>query len=245
MMDHLLFAGAIFAALASLALLWKQGSWPGPWPVRGEPVILGLLGALVYLAFQVGAVLSFGWFQDDVAAFHLSSGVIRVVCIVVLALIVRNMVHSLDPMHVLKPRSLRDVVHVVLPYLLLLPLMFLVTPQGNQKAIEDLAGLNQFYPRISMFFSIVVAAPILEELLFRGFLQGALRRAYPASVSLPLAAGLFAMVHEVGVQIPVFFLGLLLGVVYEKTRAFWAPLLLHALHNLITFVFIISGGTHA
>ena len=77
----------------------------------------------------------------------------------------------------------------------------------------------------------VLAAPLCEEFLFRGVLQGGLRRALPAWQAIGIAAALFAIVHPPAAMLPVFVLGLCTGIAYERSGALLAPMLTHALYS--------------
>jgi membrane protease YdiL (CAAX protease family) len=77
----------------------------------------------------------------------------------------------------------------------------------------------------------IVAAPVFEEFIFRGLIFGGLRR----SLGLPAAAlanaAIFGLVHPPAAVIPVATMGLCAALVYERTGALLAPLLVHALYN--------------
>jgi membrane protease YdiL (CAAX protease family) len=80
----------------------------------------------------------------------------------------------------------------------------------------------------------VLLIPLLEELMFRGFLQNALEPrigAWPAVIVASLA---FALMHGVTAAIPIFGLSLILGVVMLRTRRITACWFVHALHNGLT-----------
>ena len=77
----------------------------------------------------------------------------------------------------------------------------------------------------------VLAAPLCEEFIFRGLLQGGLRRSLPAWQAIGLAAALFAIVHPPAAMLPVFVLGLCTGYAYERSGSLLAPMLTHALYN--------------
>ncbi|KAB0331215.1 CPBP family intramembrane metalloprotease [Janthinobacterium sp. PLB04] len=77
----------------------------------------------------------------------------------------------------------------------------------------------------------VLAAPLCEEFIFRGLLQGGLRRSLPAWQAIGIAAALFAIVHPPAAMLPVFVLGLCTGIAYERSGALLAPMLVHALYN--------------
>lgn len=76
-----------------------------------------------------------------------------------------------------------------------------------------------------------LAAPLCEEFIFRGLLQGGLRRSLPAWQAIGIAAALFALVHPPAAMLPVFVLGLCTGIAYERSGALLAPMLVHALYN--------------
>jgi membrane protease YdiL (CAAX protease family) len=77
----------------------------------------------------------------------------------------------------------------------------------------------------------VLAAPLCEEFIFRGLLQGGLRRSLPAWQAIGIAAALFAMMHPPASMLPVFVLGLCAGFAYERSGALLAPMLVHAGYN--------------
>ncbi len=245
-MGHdLLLVGAVLLASGGVFLLWRRDKWPGEWPVDGEPVLLGLLGLLIYFGYAFAVSFVSPKLEGNLALLHLAVGGVRLFCVGVFLLILKTMVHDLDPMHTWRPQDLRTALLCIAIYVLILPLMFVVQPNADQQAIVDLVAQDAFFPKAAMFFGLVVAAPLFEEFLFRGFFQGAMRRAFPARIAIPVVAAFFMLAHERAVYVPVFCLGLLLGVVYEKTRGFWAPWMIHTLHNLITFIFIVSGGIDA
>ncbi|OBV39121.1 CPBP family intramembrane glutamic endopeptidase [Janthinobacterium psychrotolerans] len=77
----------------------------------------------------------------------------------------------------------------------------------------------------------VLAAPLCEEFIFRGLIQGGLRRSLPAWQALIIGAAIFAIVHPPAAMLPVFVLGLCTGWTYEKSGALLAPMLVHASYN--------------
>ncbi|MBW3511635.1 MULTISPECIES: type II CAAX endopeptidase family protein [Janthinobacterium] len=77
----------------------------------------------------------------------------------------------------------------------------------------------------------VLAAPLCEEFLFRGLLQGGLRRSLPAWQAIGIAAALFAIMHPPAAMLPAFVLGLCAGHAYERSGALLAPMLVHGLYN--------------
>ena len=82
---------------------------------------------------------------------------------------------------------------------------------------------------------IAVAAPLTEELVFRGLiLRGLLRRISPAK-AIWLSAGLFSAMHMNPWQIPVSLsLGLLTGWIFYRTRSVWLCVFAHAINNMLS-----------
>ena len=77
----------------------------------------------------------------------------------------------------------------------------------------------------------LLAAPLCEEFIFRGLLQGGLRRSLPAWQAIAIGAAFFAIVHPPVSMLPVFVLGLCAGAAYERSRSLLAPMLAHAGYN--------------
>ena len=79
----------------------------------------------------------------------------------------------------------------------------------------------------------VLAAPLCEEFIFRGLLQGGLRRSLPAWQAVLIGSAIFAIVHPPASMLPVFVLGLCTGWAYEKSGSLLAPMLVHASYNAV------------
>lgn len=101
--------------------------------------------------------------------------------------------------------------------------------------------------------SIVILAPISEELIFRGIIYRLLVGLFGDKDGMPFAisrakvlaaivsAILFSLVHaDVFVFIPLALMGICLCLVYEKTGSIVAPMVLHCLFNSINALMIRS-----
>ncbi len=72
--------------------------------------------------------------------------------------------------------------------------------------------------------------------MFRGFFLPSLTKYVPMNVALLLTSTVFAMAHfSLQRLIPLILLGLVLGVVYIRTRNLMAPIALHSLWNMYIF----------
>lgn len=79
-----------------------------------------------------------------------------------------------------------------------------------------------------------VIGPVAEECLFRGVLFGALRRYSSRGVALLASSALFAAMHTNLVGFfPIFALGGLLAVLYERSGSLAGPIAVHIVHNTL------------
>jgi membrane protease YdiL (CAAX protease family) len=88
--------------------------------------------------------------------------------------------------------------------------------------------------------AVVAAAPLGEELFFRGMIFGSLRARFGFWVSASISSALFAVVHlQPVLVILMFFVGLGLALLYEWRRSLAAPIAAHATFNTIGFTLIL------
>ncbi len=99
--------------------------------------------------------------------------------------------------------------------------------------------------------SIALIAPVVEEIIFRGFIYGGLRRRLGVPVALVLSSAVFALAHSFSVGSSIlllgpslFIAGLALALVYERSRSLMPGMVLHASFNLIAVlaIFAVSHG---
>ena len=96
---------------------------------------------------------------------------------------------------------------------------------------------------VSILFYVAVVslvAPIWEEMIFRGFLLPSITRYFRVDVAVLLSSLIFALAHfSMERLIPLTFLGMLMCVVYIRSRNILAPIILHSLWNAFAFVELI------
>ncbi|MDB5075921.1 MAG: putative amino terminal protease family protein [Chloroflexi bacterium] len=87
---------------------------------------------------------------------------------------------------------------------------------------------------------LIVLSPLAEETFFRGFLLTMLRQRMPSWAAISVSAAAFAALHGVPVLFPwLFFMGVVFGVVVEKTGSIYSSMLLHAMANTIATLSIV------
>ncbi len=84
----------------------------------------------------------------------------------------------------------------------------------------------------AMFCAIVIVAPVVEELLFRGLLQNALTKYLPIWGAIVLSSFLFALVHLQPYAIPgLMSLSIAFGYLYHRTGSLRTNIILHMTNN--------------
>jgi membrane protease YdiL (CAAX protease family) len=80
-------------------------------------------------------------------------------------------------------------------------------------------------------------------MFFRGLVQTFLRYLlYRPWLAVFLTAALFAMVHPWWTWPEIFFLGISLGYVYERTGNLWMSITMHSLFNLTSIWLFVHFG---
>lgn len=82
----------------------------------------------------------------------------------------------------------------------------------------------------------VVAAPILEELIFRGRLISIFRREMPLSLAVVLSSLMFAAAHgSFAVGVDAFLAGLIMSYFYLRSGSIILPIILHICNNAVAY----------
>ena len=91
---------------------------------------------------------------------------------------------------------------------------------------------------------LLLAAPLIEELLVRGRLQYQVGRRWGVPTAIAISATVFAWLHGLPQLVPVYVaFGVLLGVAVWLTGSVWTGVLIHALHNGATFGLFLLATT--
>ena len=134
-------------------------------------------------------------------------------------------------------------------YCVALPIVILVSlanqqiwqGQGGSNPILSIVLENRDPVAITCFFlTASIAAPLFEETLFRGFLLPSLTRYLPPWGAIGLSSLIFALAHlSLSEVLPLTTLGIVLGVVYARSRNLLSSILLHGLWNSGTLASLI------
>jgi len=132
------------------------------------------------------------------------------------------------------------IVYIILSAILTsLAMSFLTFIDFNQVQETGFSQLGPQFEYILAFLSLVVIAPVAEEIIFRGYLLGKLRKHVAMWIAVLITSLLFAAVHlSWNVGIDVFALSLVLCVLRITTKSLWPSILLHMLKNGVAFYFL-------
>lgn len=107
-------------------------------------------------------------------------------------------------------------------------------PGAEDDLATDLGAEDSTLALVAVAILVCFVAPIVEELFFRGFLFGALRRVMPWAVAAIVAGSLFGVIH-LGTPaiflVPLCVLGALLCVLYQRTGSILPGIAVHAVNN--------------
>ncbi|XP_062146976.1 uncharacterized protein LOC133854731 isoform X2 [Alnus glutinosa] len=94
-------------------------------------------------------------------------------------------------------------------------------------------------PVAMALYAVVVSicAPVWEEIVFRGFLLPSLTKYMPVCCAILVSSVVFALAHfNVQRMLPLIFLGMVMGVIFTRSRNLLPSMLLHSLWNGFVFL---------
>ena len=126
----------------------------------------------------------------------------------------------------------------------------------QHQQLKLITEYSQLPPRILIIVVAVVIAPLLEEMLFRGFFQTTIRsyldahrsslvarvtghgsRATNCWLAIAISSGLFTAIHaNTGHWPALFVLGVCLGYAYEKSGSLFRPIFIHSFFNATSII---------
>jgi len=105
-------------------------------------------------------------------------------------------------------------------------------PYRPNPLVGPLLGKDQIGFTIILYLIGVIAAPLAEELFFRGFFFPALMKKIPVNPSILISAVFFSSLHlNWHDWLPIMGLGVLLARSYQKTGSLLVSIFIHAIHN--------------
>jgi uncharacterized protein len=120
---------------------------------------------------------------------------------------------------------------------------YAITHSETKEAAVDLFRSTADRPLLIAFGVLAVAiAPIVEELVFRGFIFNALLRYTPVWFAAIVSGLAFGLSHgSLSAALPLSVSGIVLALVYYRSGSLTASILTHATFNLVNIVALALG----
>ena len=100
-------------------------------------------------------------------------------------------------------------------------------------SMEELENANVVF----LVIAVVIAAPLIEEVLFRGIAMHFLSKHYSVFIVIIVQALLFGIYHMSLIQgLYATGIGIVLGLSFLWTGSIWVPILIHFANNLMSYL---------
>ena len=183
--------------------------------------------------------------------------IVTIVCVGILFIFMYHVHTKLFKPKVKRKIQLKDLIFVFLTYIALRFSDYLIYSLWSSMAYgTDRTKLVDFFFKATRIITadkfvfaldalaLVCIAPLIEEFLFRGFLNNLLREKVNAFVRMSIVSILFTVLHMPYIQNWIQFIAYLIGsivlfLIYERRRSLFDAILLHSLSNgLLVILFI-------
>jgi membrane protease YdiL (CAAX protease family) len=105
-------------------------------------------------------------------------------------------------------------------------------PERIETRARDLVDTAQGAWFIVLFVVVVIGAPFVEELVYRGFIQGGLQTRIGSTWALIITSAWFAVVHMEPIEFPgLFTFAIVLGLCYRRTQRLGLSIVTHLAFN--------------
>ena len=112
--------------------------------------------------------------------------------------------------------------------------------ENLQEIVQTLMTNDDISLKIAIALSAIIFAPLIEEVIFRGYLYPVIKRFSHPIFSCVITSLLFAVIHSnLEGLIPLFLLAIVLTIFYEISKSIWVPILMHACFNGVNTISIL------
>ncbi|MDQ1831460.1 CPBP family intramembrane glutamic endopeptidase [Massilia scottii] len=105
---------------------------------------------------------------------------------------------------------------------------------ASASAFEEVKWLRSWL--VLEVMTIVVIGPIIEEIIFRGFILRRFRQKYQLSYAILASSLLFGALHIDQSFLSSFFHGIIYAILAARFASLYAPIFVHGAYNAITFL---------
>lgn len=112
---------------------------------------------------------------------------------------------------------------------------------GHRPTLPDTGNPHGALEIVLFGIVVVIGAPLAEELFFRGFVYGGLRRWLIPKYAVPISALAFGLAHLYLLKIPsMFVVGLIFAIIYEKRCNLAPTIVAHLVNNAVAFFLLVT-----
>ena len=124
-----------------------------------------------------------------------------------------------------------------------------LTLLGAEAAVPEQEDLDQLFESRAVLpltgVATVLAAPLAEEIFFRGFILAGLIRRLGVGGAMVASGFLFGAFHitgleTVGLVLPFGLIGMLFAWLYYRSGSLWPSIAAHLIFNLVSFIILAS-----
>lgn len=123
-----------------------------------------------------------------------------------------------------------------------LPAEFQALLEEEERLLREAFSFESALDLFAVAAAVVVIAPVAEELLFRGLLQGSLERRLGSWAGVVVAGFVFGLLHGRLRFLPVSLLGILMGYLVMRTNSILSGVLAHSCNNGLVLALGLSAG---
>ena len=128
----------------------------------------------------------------------------------------------------------------MLPVLLVFNLGAAVVTSSFFPSYVESAEIDTSTNALALLITVAVIPPIVEELIFRGLLLERWATAWRVGTAVIVQAVFFGVLHVNPIGAGAF--GLVLALVYLRSRSLWPPIAMHALWNGFVVLVVLTAG---
>lgn len=248
-------------AYRMLRVTWPSAYWNGTgrvetgWYVPPDAMILAAVSLLLLTGLQVDKTTEPAVPAAESPALTVDGtlgGIVIQLGLCVLLLVYLRLVRGLNPAELFGLRKLSAGRLLLVVALAAVPMLLVVNGSAYfmqewlrgfwpnmdaQEAVEAFRKSTDPLAKGLLIVSAAMIAPLVEELFFRGFIYGVMKRYTDGLFAALCSSILFAVVHmHVGTLLPLTLLALIFCALYERTGSLLVPLLLHAVFNSVSLM---------
>ncbi len=225
-----------------------------PWGLK-DIFLAVIMFALLLLAASMllGLLIDSGWVVANttaivVAALLQAAIMVGTMCVVIFGLRKAKLLH----LGISRPfwrhwpwGALGGIAMVVLALIFALAVTWFVNDLPEQALTGELVDIQGWPGFVAVVLAVAVVAPAAEEMVFRGFVYGGLRKKIGLWPSVLLTSICFAVVHLEFHWVhfsQILFFGVVLALLYERTQNLLVPIIAHSIYNLAIYLMLLIVG---